>query len=92
LNERQVHKTIAIDFDASGLPDKLRDIAPFSIEGLLKELLLPLARSKIITLRLSLPDQAEIPLGSTSRSRRIQLSYRCICCLRSASTTLLQAP
>jgi hypothetical protein len=66
LNERQVHKTIAIDFDASGLPDKLRDIAPFSIECLLRELLLPLARSKIVTLRLSLPDQAEIPVGPTS--------------------------
>jgi hypothetical protein len=35
LTERQVHRKIAIDFDASGLPDELRDAAPVWIESLL---------------------------------------------------------
>lgn len=41
LNERQVDQRIAIDLDASGLPDKLREAAPVWIEGLLKELTPP---------------------------------------------------
>jgi hypothetical protein len=41
LEERQVHKTIGVDIDASGLPDKLRDAAPVWIEGVLKELAPP---------------------------------------------------
>ncbi len=41
LNERQVHKTIATNFDASGLVDELQDAAPVWIEGLLKELAPP---------------------------------------------------
>lgn len=38
LNERQVHKMIAIDIDTSGLPDELREPAPVLIASLLKEL------------------------------------------------------
>lgn len=41
LNERQVHKMIAIDIDTSGLPNETREIAPVWIESLLKELAPP---------------------------------------------------
>ena len=41
LNERQVHKMVAIDIDTSGLPDELRETAPVWIESLLKELAPP---------------------------------------------------
>lgn len=38
LNERHVHKMIAIDIDPSGLPGELREVAPAWIESLLNEL------------------------------------------------------
>jgi len=41
LNERQVHKLIAIDIGTSGLPEEIRDIAPAWIESLLNELAPP---------------------------------------------------
>jgi hypothetical protein len=41
LNERRVHKMIAIDVDTSGLPNKLREIAPVWIESLLNEVAHP---------------------------------------------------
>lgn len=54
-NERQIRKMIVIDIDSSRLPDELRDAAPIWIEGLLKELALQRARTKIVTLRLNSP-------------------------------------
>jgi len=41
LNERQIHKMITVDIDASRLPDELRDTAPVWIKALLNELASP---------------------------------------------------